>query len=195
MHLDLLNIPQQGGGMSKRLGGIIGCKDKTSSSPMVVTLDQQYNVGEKPPVILFAPLFLLLLFFFLFSVFDALIGALYVCTRLIFSCPADHIPDWQSRILLGMVEEAQSVNVKKTHAHTHIIIIFHLTCCGTGTSPEQERRPRTRPDIGRTMSRLADISCRVQHKRKISQRVRAILVILLPPLFGINISTNRNQRR
>ena len=43
--------------MSKRLGGIIGCKDKTSSchrtsSPMVVTLGDQYNVGEKLTVIL-----------------------------------------------------------------------------------------------------------------------------------------------
>ena len=32
---------------------------------------------------------------------------------LIFFCPADHVPDWQSRVLLGMVE-ARSVNVKKT---------------------------------------------------------------------------------
>ena len=28
--LDLLSIPQSGGKMSKRLGGVIGCKDKTS---------------------------------------------------------------------------------------------------------------------------------------------------------------------
>ena len=45
--------------MSKRLvGGIIGCKDKTSSwqfngSPMAVTLGQQNNIGEKPTVILY----------------------------------------------------------------------------------------------------------------------------------------------
>ena len=32
---------------------------------------------------------------------------------LIFFCPADHVPDWQPRILLGTVE-ARSVNVKKT---------------------------------------------------------------------------------
>ena len=32
---------------------------------------------------------------------------------LIFFCPAHHVPDWQPRILLGMVE-ARSVNVKKT---------------------------------------------------------------------------------
>ena len=46
--------------MSKRLGGIIGCKDKTSSwhlngfpSGIIVTLGQQYNIGEKPTVILY----------------------------------------------------------------------------------------------------------------------------------------------
>ena len=40
---------------------------------------------------------------------------------MIFFCPADHVPDWQPRILLGMVE-ARSVNVKniRTHKHTHI---------------------------------------------------------------------------
>ena len=32
---------------------------------------------------------------------------------LIFFCPADHVPDWQPRVLLGMVE-ARSVDVKKT---------------------------------------------------------------------------------
>ena len=32
---------------------------------------------------------------------------------LISFCPADHVPDWQPRIILGMVE-ARSVNVKKT---------------------------------------------------------------------------------
>ena len=46
--------------MSKRLGAIIGCKYKTSSwrlkgfpYAMVVTLGQQYNIGEKPTVILY----------------------------------------------------------------------------------------------------------------------------------------------
>ena len=34
---------------------------------------------------------------------------------LIFFCPADHVSDWQPRILLGMVE-ARSVNVKKNVA-------------------------------------------------------------------------------
>ena len=31
MHLDLISIPQSGGKISKRLGGIIGYKDQTSS--------------------------------------------------------------------------------------------------------------------------------------------------------------------
>ena len=39
--------------MSKRLGGIKGCKYKTSGSPMQITLGPQYNVGEKPTVILY----------------------------------------------------------------------------------------------------------------------------------------------
>ena len=36
---------------------------------------------------------------------------------LIFFCPADHVPDWQPHVLLGMVE-ARSVNVKKTTTTT-----------------------------------------------------------------------------
>ena len=39
---------------------------------------------------------------------------------LIFFCPADHVPDWQRRVLLGMVE-ARSVNVKKTTTTTTYI--------------------------------------------------------------------------
>ena len=45
---------------------------------------------------------------------------------LIFFCPADHVPDWQPRVLLGMVEARSVNNVKKTttqqqhqHAHTY----------------------------------------------------------------------------
>ena len=39
---------------------------------------------------------------------------------LIFFCPADHVPDWQPRVLLGMVE-ARSVNVKKTTTTTTVV--------------------------------------------------------------------------
>ena len=61
---------------------------------------------------------------FFYVVFDLFV--FFLCSRwsfadvplLIFSCPADHVPDWQPRRLLGMVE-ARSVNVKNTHAHTH----------------------------------------------------------------------------
>ena len=49
--------PVRGRKMSKRLGGIIGGKYKTSSwylngFAMVVTLGRQHNIGEKPIVIL-----------------------------------------------------------------------------------------------------------------------------------------------
>ena len=45
---------------------------------------------------------------------------------LIFFCPADHVPDWQPRVLLGMVE-ARSVNVKKT---TTTIVPFMFSVLG-----------------------------------------------------------------
>ena len=50
--------------------------------------------------------------FFVF-VFLFLLSWSLVDVPLIFFCPADHVPDWQPRVLLGMVE-ARSVNVKKT---------------------------------------------------------------------------------
>ena len=50
---------------------------------------------------------------------------------LIFFCPADHVPDWQPRVLLGMVE-ARSVNVKKTTTTTTISMeMSRLTRDGT----------------------------------------------------------------
>ena len=51
--------------------------------------------------------FCLFVFFFFCSHWSS------VDVPLIFFCPADHVPDWQPRILLGTVE-ARSVNVKKT---------------------------------------------------------------------------------
>ena len=44
---------------------------------------------------------------------------------LIFFCPADHVPDWQPRVLLGMVE-ARSVNVKKTTTTTTTTVAITL---------------------------------------------------------------------
>ena len=46
---------------------------------------------------------------------------------LIFFCPADHVPDWQPRLLLGMVE-ARSVNVKKTTTTT-VCALFESGLC------------------------------------------------------------------
>ena len=52
--------PPVRGKMSERLGGIIGCKYKTSlwrSSmlvTMIVTLGQRYNIGEKPTAMMCA---------------------------------------------------------------------------------------------------------------------------------------------
>ena len=44
---------------------------------------------------------------------------------LIFFCPADHVPDWQPRVLLGMVE-ARSVNVKKTTQQQQLLTQCYL---------------------------------------------------------------------
>ena len=50
---------QSVGKMSKRLGGIIDCKDKKNSSwhlnrfPYGSNIGQQYNTGEKPTVMLY----------------------------------------------------------------------------------------------------------------------------------------------
>ena len=54
-------------------------------------------------------------FLFCFVVFFLLLLSLelFVDAPLIFFCPADHVPDWQPCILLGIVE-ARSVNAKKT---------------------------------------------------------------------------------
>ena len=64
---------------------------------------------------------LLLLFLFLcrFCLFVILFCSPWslVDVPLISLCPADHVPDWQPRIVLGIVE-ARSVNVKKTTTTT-----------------------------------------------------------------------------
>ena len=58
-------------------------------------------------------LFLFLSLFFCVLVFFFCSHWSLVDIPLIFFYPADHVPDWQPRVLLGMVE-ARSVNVKKT---------------------------------------------------------------------------------
>ena len=49
----------------------------------------------------------------------------FVDVPLICFCPADHVADWQPRILLGK-DEARSVNAKNTHTHTDTrVILFY----------------------------------------------------------------------
>ena len=67
-------------------------------------------------------LFLSLCIFCLFVFFFCSHWSL-VDVPLIFFCPADHVPDWQPRILLGMVE-ARPVNVKKATTTTTVLIFL-----------------------------------------------------------------------
>ena len=68
---------------------------------------------------------------FLFLSLCRLCVCVFLCSHwslvdvpLIFFCPADHVPDWQPRVLLGMVE-ARSVNVKKTTTTTtELYVVF-----------------------------------------------------------------------
>ena len=46
----------------------------------------------------------------------------FVDAPLIFSCPANHVPDWQPRILLGMVE-ARPVNVCEENNNNNTVVV------------------------------------------------------------------------
>ena len=56
---------------------------------------------------------------------------------LIFFCPADHVPDWQPRVLLGMVE-ARSVNVKKTTTKKQLLYTHIHRHAGTPNTTKTE---------------------------------------------------------
>ena len=69
-----------------------------------------------PVVYFLIPVPFSLSFFFFLCVF-----VFFFCSHwslvdvpLIFFCPADHVPDWQPHVFLGMMVEARSVNMKKT---------------------------------------------------------------------------------
>ena len=71
---------------------------------------------------------------FLFLSLCRLCVCVFLCSHwslvdvpLIFFCPADHVPDWQPRVLLGMVE-ARSVNVKKTTTTTTTVFLSQQSC-------------------------------------------------------------------
>ena len=79
-------------------------------------------------------LFLSLCRFFCMFVFLFCSHWSLVDVSLIFSCPADHVPDWQPRAVLGMVE-ARSVNVKKTTTTTvllYFVFIVLVRACRVG---------------------------------------------------------------
>ena len=55
---------------------------------------------------------------------------------LTFSCSADHVPDWQPRILLGMFK-ARSVNVKNKH-NTHTQTLYPVSYAQFGGATPRE---------------------------------------------------------
>ena len=104
-------------------------------------------------IMLFLFLSLWRFFVFVFSFFS---HWSLVDVPLIFFCPADHVPDWQPRILLGMVE-ARSVNVKKTTT-----TCLCLTCCVTVVS-----------SVARTIHRMCE-STTITTRRSRTPSTRAV---------------------
>ena len=104
-------------------------------------------------------LFLSLCRFCLFVFFSCSHWSL-VDVPLIFFCPADHVPDWQPRTLLGMFE-ARSVNVKKTTTTT-----VDDGTCGPGVNAgdsrinQQDRLSAQRPErlAGPDVSKPSSVS-------------------------------------
>ena len=98
-----------------------GCEPGRVADGSRLALCQTLSI-ECPSSIFFWPVYFCYSCSFLFVVFCVFV--FFFCSHwslvdvpLIFFCPADHVPDWQPRILLGMVE-ARSVNVKKTTTTT-----------------------------------------------------------------------------
>ena len=80
-------------------------------------------------------------FVILVSFYLSFLFVFFVCSHwslvdvpLIFFCSADHVPDWQPRILLGMVEARSVNNVKKT-----------TTTAEPASSPTQQKPPNNSP--------------------------------------------------
>ena len=95
-----------------------GCDPGRVSDGSRLALCQTLSI-ECPSSIFFWHDMCILLFLFL-SLCRFCVFVFFFCSHwslvdvpLISFCPADHVPDWQPRIVLGMVE-ARSVNVKKT---------------------------------------------------------------------------------
>ena len=114
-----------------------GCDPGRVSDDSQLALYQTLSIECPSPIFFWhvpcviVPFFLSFLSYFCFVLFSCSRWS-FVDVPLIFSSPADHVPDWQPRILLGMVE-ARSVNVKnKTTQQTGTIAddvcMYTLVC-------------------------------------------------------------------
>ena len=105
-----------------RVFWVHGCEPGRVSDGSRLALCQTHSLYRMPLVYIFLTCVFCYSCSFLFVVFCVFV--FFFCSHwslvdvpLIFFCPADHVPDWQPRVLLGMVE-ARSVNVKKTTTTT-----------------------------------------------------------------------------
>ena len=101
-----------------------GCDPGRLSDGSRLALYQTLSIGS-PSMIFFWHVLCVTVSFFL-SFLSCFCFVVFSCCRwcfvdihLIFFCPADQVPDWQPRILLGVVK-ARSVNVKNTKEHNKL---------------------------------------------------------------------------
>ena len=104
-----------------------GCDPGRVSDGSRLALCQTLSI-ECPSFIFFWHVYFAILV--LFSLSFLFVCVFFFCSHwslvdvpLISFCPADHVPDWQPRIVLGMAE-ARSVNVKKTTNNNNNIKIL-----------------------------------------------------------------------
>ena len=96
-----------------------GCDPgRVSDGSRLALLYQTLSI-ECPPSIFFWHVYFVVIPFFLSFLLSFVV--LFFCSRwsfvdvpLFFFCPADDVPDWQPRTLLGMVKARSVNNVKKT---------------------------------------------------------------------------------
>ena len=103
--------------------GVHGCEPGRVSDGSRPALCQTLSI-ECRSFIVYLSLTCVFCYFVIHVPFSLSFVCVFLCSHwslvdvpLIFFCPADHVPDWQPRVLLGMVE-ARSVNVKKTTTTT-----------------------------------------------------------------------------
>ena len=138
-----------------------GCEPGRVSDGSRLALCQTLSI-ECPSSIFFWPVYFVIpvpfsLSFFCVFVFFFCSHWSLVDVPLIFFCPADHVPNWQPRIFMCMVE-ARPVNVKKTTT-----IGLCLTCCVTVVS-----------SVARTIRRMCE-STTTTTQRPSTSSTRAVL--------------------